>query len=548
MSRISVILIISSGLFFSCGNKVDTIIHSATIYTVDEENSVAQAMAIDNGIIIAVGTDDEILNQYTARGELDAKGLPIYPGFIDSHAHFLALGLLQNQLDLTNSKSFDEMIEMLKAYKEANPELQIIQGRGWDQNDWPLKELPTRHVLDSLFPDIPIILRRIDGHALLVNQKAIDKAGIDSATEVENGIIIKDDLNQPTGVLIDGAMNLVDAIIPKATEEDKIEALKKAEEICFSYGITTVSEAGLDKEDILLIKDLHDSKELEIKIYAMISNTEENLNYFLDQRGIIVTDKLNVRSVKVYADGALGSRGAALKENYSDDDHRGVFVTDVEALQQLAFRIAKSEIFQMNTHAIGDLAHFEVLKAYRNALFFAKDPRWRIEHAQIIDTNDVNLYDYRIIPSVQPTHATSDMYWAEQRIGPQRMEGAYAYKRLLERSGSIALGTDFPVEDVSPFKTFVAAVARQDMYGYPPQGFQKQDSLNREEALKGMTYWGAHANFEEERKGSIEVGKSADFIILDKDIMLVDWSAVLNTRVVATFLDGKIVFSNRFSD
>ena len=548
MSRISVILIISSGLFFSCGNKVDTIIHSATIYTVDEENSVAQAMAIDNGIIIAVGTDDEILNQYTARGELDAKGLPIYPGFIDSHAHFLALGLLQNQLDLTNSKSFDEMIEMLKAYKEANPELQIIQGRGWDQNDWPLKELPTRHVLDSLFPDIPIILRRIDGHALLVNQKAIDKAGIDSATEVENGIIIKDDLNQPTGVLIDGAMNLVDAIIPKATEEDKIEALKKAEEICFSYGITTVSEAGLDKEDILLIKDLHDSKELEIKIYAMISNTEENLNYFLDQRGIIVTDKLNVRSVKVYADGALGSRGAALKENYSDDDHRGDFVTDVEALQQLAFRIAKSEIFQMNTHAIGDLAHFEVLKAYRNALFFAKDPRWRIEHAQIIDTNDVNLYDYRIIPSVQPTHATSDMYWAEQRIGPQRMEGAYAYKRLLERSGSIALGTDFPVEDVSPFKTFVAAVARQDMYGYPPQGFQKQDSLNREEALKGMTYWGAHANFEEERKGSIEVGKSADFIILDKDIMLVDWSAVLNTRVVATFLDGKIVFSNRFSD
>ncbi len=545
---ISVVLILFCGLFFSCSKTVDTIIHGATIYTVDRENSIAEAMAIDKGIIIAVGSDDEILNQYSARGKLDAKGLPIYPGFIDSHAHFLTLGLLQNELDLSNSKSFDEIVEMLKAYKEANPELQVIQGRGWDQNDWTLKELPSKHALDSLFPDIPIILRRIDGHALLVNQNAIDQAGIDSTSEVENGIIIKDDLNQPTGVLIDGAMNLVDSIIPQPTEKDKIEAFKKAEEICFSYGITTVSEAGLDKEDILLIKDLHDSEELKIKIYAMISNTEENLNYFLDQRGIIVTDKLNVRSIKVYADGALGSRGAALKENYSDDHHRGVFVTDVEALQQLAFRIAKSEIFQMNTHVIGDLAHFEVLKAYRNALFFAKDPRWRIEHAQIIDTNDINLYDYRIIPSVQPTHATSDMYWAEQRIGPQRMVGAYAYKRLLERSGSIALGTDFPVEDVSPFKTFAAAVARQDIDGYPPQGFQKEDSLNREEALKGITYWGAHANFEEERKGSIEVGKSADFTILDKDIMTVDWSSVFNTRVVATFLDGEIVFSNRFSN
>lgn len=549
LSRLSIFPIIFSGLFLlSCSNSVDVIIRGATIYTADEENSIAQAIAVDDGIIVGVGTDDEILNEFTARGVLDAKGLPIYPGFIDSHAHFLDLGLLQNQIDLTNTGSFDEIIELLRAYKEANPKLQIIQGRGWDQNDWAIKELPTKNALDSLFPDIPVILRRIDGHGILVNQYVLDKAAVDSSSQVENGIIIKDELDQPTGVLIDGAMNLVDVIIPKPTEKEKIEALKKAEEICFSYGITTVSEAGLDKDDILLIQELHDSRELKIKIYAMISNTEENLNYFLDERGVIHTDKLNVRSVKVYADGALGSRGAALKENYSDDDHRGVFVTDVEALQQLAFRIAKTEIFQMNTHAIGDRAHHEVLRTYRNALFFAKDPRWRIEHAQIIDTNDINLYDYRIIPSVQPTHATSDMYWAEQRIGPQRMVGAYPFRRLLERSGSIALGTDFPVEDVSPFKTFVAAVARQDINGYPSEGFLKQDSLNRQEALKGMTYWGAHANFEEDKKGSIEIGKSADFTILDKDIMVADWPAVFGTRVVATFLDGEIVFSNRFSD
>ncbi|MCY4160759.1 MAG: amidohydrolase [Flavobacteriaceae bacterium] len=548
LNRLSFFCMILSGFCLSCSNSVDTIIHGATIYTVDENNKIAQAMAIDDGVIVAVGTDDEILNEYHARGVLDAKGLPIYPGFIDSHAHFLALGLLQNQIDLTNTKSFDEIIGMLQAYKEANPEIQIIQGRGWDQNDWSVKKLPTKKILDSLFPEIPIILRRIDGHAILVNQYVMNQAEVDLSSPIENGIIIKDEKAQPTGVLIDGAMNLVDAIIPQPTKKEKIEALKRAEEICFSHGITTVSEAGLDKEDIFLIKDLHDSKELKIKIYAMISNTEENLHYFLDQRGIISTDKLNVRSVKVYADGALGSRGAALKENYSDADHRGVFLTEIEDLQQLAFRIAQKETFQMNTHAIGDLANYEVLRAYRNALFFSKDPRWRIEHAQIMDTNDINLYDYRIIPSVQPTHATSDMNWVEERIGPQRMVGAYPYKRLLERSGSIALGTDFPVEDVSPLKTFAAAVARQDMNGYPRKGFLKRDSLSRQEALKGMTYWGAHANFEEDKKGSIEVGKSADFTILDKDIMLIDWPSVLSTRVVATFLDGDIVFSNRFSN
>jgi len=536
-------------LFSSCDNtRADVIVHGAKIYTVNSGNSIEQAMAINDGVIVGIGSDEEIFEKFSGQAvqKLNVQGLPIYPGFIDSHAHFLALGLLQNEIDLSGTTSYQEILQILEVYRDANPKVRYIKGRGWDENDWEEIKLPSKESLDSIFDDIPIILRRIDGHSILVNQVVLDRSGITSETAVEGGIIIKDDSGEPTGVLVDGAMRLVDGILPPPSKEEKIEALKKAEEICFSYGLTTVSDAGLDKEDILLIDELHKSGDLKIKVYAMVSNTPENLNYFLDERGPILTDRLSVRSIKVYADGALGSKGAALKENYSDADHKGLFVTNLDSLRKLAFRIAQNGAFQMNTHAIGDLAHQEVLKAYRNALFFSKDPRWRIEHAQIIDTTDLELYDYRIIPSVQPTHATSDMYWAEDRLGPDRMVGAYPFRRLLERSKSIALGTDFPVEEVSPFNTFMAAVARQDINGYPPEGFQIQDSLSREQALRGMTYWGAYANFEEDQKGSIEVGKAADFTILDNDIMNSNWVKVINSRVVATFINGDLVFTNRF--
>jgi predicted amidohydrolase YtcJ len=278
----------------------------------------------------------------------------------------------------------------------------------------------------------------------------------------------------------------------------------------------------------------------------MISNSQDNVDYFLKE-GPYKTDKLNVRSFKVYADGALGSRGAALKDSYSDlDNHTGAFITSKDSLEALAYKLAASP-FQMNTHAIGDAANQVVLEAYNKALVFSDDPRWRVEHAQIIDTNDIKLFNRKILPSVQPTHATSDMYWAEDRLGEDRLYGAYANKALLEQSGRIALGTDFPVEDVNPFKTFYAAVVRKDSEAFPEEGYLPENKLSEIEALKGMTIWGAYANFEDKEKGSIEAGKVADFIILDRDIIKVSEKRILKTRVVATLVDGKIVYSNRIN-
>jgi predicted amidohydrolase YtcJ len=283
-----------------------------------------------------------------------------------------------------------------------------------------------------------------------------------------------------------------------------------------------------------------------MRVYAMIANSVEDMDYFL-KNGPYKTDKLNVRSFKIYADGALGSRGAALKESYSDlDNHVGAFITSKDSLENLAYKLAASP-FQMNTHAIGDAANKVVLEAYQKALVFSEDPRWRVEHAQIIDTADLKLFNRKIIPSVQPTHATSDMYWAEDRLGEDRLLGAYANKTLLERSGRIALGTDFPVEEVNPFKTFYAAIARKDSNEFPEEGYLPENKLTPSEALKGMTIWGAYANFEDKEKGSIEVGKVADFIILDRDIMRVSEKRILKSRIVATFLDGNIVYSNRFN-
>jgi predicted amidohydrolase YtcJ len=484
------------------------------------------------------------LEQYTAKKVLDLQELPVYPGFIDSHCHFLSLGLSLNKVDLVGTKSFEDVLDRVKRYA-TNKELNAITGRGWDQNDWKIKRLPNKEQLDLLFPDIPVALRRIDGHAMLVNQKALDLAGITLDTEVTGGQIVKEN-GKLTGVLIDAPMQMVTNILPKPSVEDKIKSLQDAEEISFANGLTTVSVAGLDREDIFLIDSLHKTGALTIRVYAMISNSQDNVDYFLKE-GPYKTDKLNVRSFKVYADGSLGSRGAALKDSYSDlENHTGAFITSKDSLEALAYKLAASP-FQMNTHAIGDAANQVVLEAYNKALVFSDDPRWRVEHAQIIDTNDIKLFNRKILPSVQPTHATSDMYWAEDRLGEDRLYGAYANKALLEQSGRIALGTDFPVEDVNPFKTFYAAVVRKDSEAFPEEGYLPENKLSEIEALKGMTIWGAYANFEDKEKGSIEAGKVADFIILDRDIIKVSEKRILKTRVVATLVDGKIVYSNRIN-
>jgi predicted amidohydrolase YtcJ len=512
---------ILSLLVFSCApskEQVDLIVLNANVYTVDSSFSKSEAFAIKDGKFVFVGTNGEVEKGYEAKRVIDAQGKTIVPGLIDAHCHFYRLGQNQQAVDLVGTNSFSEVIERVQVFQLKNKN-EFIYGRGWDQNDWIVKEFPTKKEIDEMYPDTPIAIERIDGHAYLVNQKALDLAGITKETVAVGGEIVKID-GELTGVLVDGPMNLIDAIIPKPSKATMIAALKDAERISIENGLTTVNDAGLPREVIELIDSLQQTGDLKIRVYAMIANYPENLDYYL-KKGILKTDRLNVRSVKVYGDGALGSRGAVMKTPYSDKaNHYGAMVTPVDEIESLAYRIADTD-YQMNTHAIGDSANIVVLRAYKNALKGKENRRWKVEHAQILSIPDFEYFKDGIIPSVQPTHATSDMYWAEDRIGAARMPGAYAFKTLLEKAGIVALGTDFPVEQVSPFLTFYAAVARKDLEGYPDGGFQANEALSREEALKGMTIWAAYSNFEEDEKGSIEVGKMADFVILDKNIMTI---------------------------
>ena len=518
MKHFSLLLLIA---FVGCTPRkepVDLLLYNARVYTADADFSTVSAFAVSNGRIVEVGDSEQLQAKFEAGQLLDAGGRTVIPGLIDAHCHFYDLGLKQQQLDLTGSLSFQEVLNRVGEFRHRK-QMDFIFGKGWDQNDWELKEFPDKSELDSLYPDIPVVLERIDGHAYLVNQKVLDLAGIGTNTLAEGGEIIKIN-GEPSGILIDGPMDLVNAIIPKPTIDTRIQAFREAEKICLGYGLTTVNDAGLDPEIISLIDSLQQAGRINIRVYAMVSSRLENLEHFLEN-GPLKTDRLNVRSFKVYADGALGSRGAALKAPYSDQPgHFGAMVTPVDRIYNLAERIAESG-FQMNTHAIGDSANAVVLRAYRKVLGTRPDQRWKIEHAQVVSPADAALFDNGIIPSVQPTHATSDMYWAGERLGQAREGHAYAYKTLLKSAGRIALGTDFPVEEVNPFLTFYAAVARQDIKGYPDGGYRPEEALSREEALKGMTIWAAWSNFEENEKGSIEEGKWADFVILSNDLMQV---------------------------
>ncbi|MCA0932568.1 amidohydrolase [Lutimonas saemankumensis] len=518
--------------------KADLLVTNAKIYTVDEKVTSAEAFAVRNGNFIAVGSNKEILDQFESEKILDLPGKTILPGLIDGHCHFYNLGISMQNVDLVGTNSYEEILQRLTTYANGK-DLNFIIGRGWDQNDWKVKTYPTKKELDILFPKIPVALSRIDGHAMLVNQAALDLAEIDGMTIVQGGEIIKEN-GQITGVLIDNAMSLVRNALPEPSVSEKIQALKDADKYCLALGLTTVADAGLSRDVIDLIDTLQQNGELKMKVYAMISVSEENLSHYL-KKGIYKTDRLNVRSFKIYADGALGSRGAVLKQPYSDrENHFGAMVTSLKDLDDIARTLAKSK-FQMNTHAIGDSANSYVLKTYAKELKSQTNRRWRIEHAQIVDPDD---WDYfrEIIPSVQPTHATSDMYWAKDRLGDERINYAYAYKNLLETNGRIVLGTDFPVEKVNPMLTFYAAVARKDLSGFPEEGFEIENKLNKEEALKGMTIWPAYANFEENEKGSIQTGKKADFVILDQDIMTIEIDEVPNIKINGTYINGEKVY------
>jgi predicted amidohydrolase YtcJ len=505
---------------------------------VDNDFKVANAIAIKDGLFYDIG-ENEIKNKYHSKETINLNGATVLPGLIDAHCHFYGLGLNQQVIDLVGTLSFDEVVSKIKLNSNINSK--VIKGSGWDQNDWDIKEFPKKSKLDMLYPNTPVVLERIDGHAYLVNQKALDLAKITVDTKSSDGTIVKKN-GKLTGILIDGPMDLIDNILPELSLNEKKQALLNAEKICFKNGLTTVDDAGLSKEIILLIDSIQKKKELKIRIYAMISNSKSNLDYFLP-KGPIKTPQLNVSSVKIYGDGALGSRGATLKTPYHDDPNNyGKLITNPSELKNLATRIAEAN-FQMNTHAIGDSTVKLLIDTYSKVLENKTDPRWRIEHSQIIDLEDMKGFNNKILPSVQPTHATSDMYWAEDRVGSTRIKGAYAYKTLLNKSKVIGLGTDFPVEKVNPFHTFYAAISRKDMNGYPENGFEIENALSREETLKGMTIWAAYLNFEENEKGSIEKGKLADFIVIDRDVMSVKIDETYKTKVLKTFVSGDLVYS-----
>lgn len=523
--------------------KADLIIYNAKIYTVNEKFDIAEAMAIKDGKILAVGKTEEIRKQFSGKEEVDAAGKAIYPGFIDAHAHFYRYGQGLQSADLRGTKSWDEILNRLTAFAKENPEGWII-GRGWDQNDWDIKQFPSKEKLDELFPNREVILTRIDGHAAVVNQKALNAAGITRAFALTGGEIVEVN-GKLTGLLIDNATELVASKIPVPSEKQSKEMFLDAQKNCFAVGLTTVVDCGLDFDIVDLIERMNKENSLKMRLYVMLSDAEKNYDYLI-KRGAIKTDYLNVRSFKVYGDGALGSRGACLLHPYSDMPGKsGFLLSDIKHFEKVAKKIYANN-FQMCTHAIGDSANRSILKIYNAVLGEKNDKRWRIEHAQIVAPEDFKLFGKSsVVPSVQPTHATSDMYWATDRLGTTRIKGAYAYKQLLNQNGWIPLGTDFPVEEINPMYTFFAATARKDAKDFPKDGFQMENALTAEEALRGMTIWAAKANFEEKEKGSLEVGKFADFVMMEHDIMQGNAQQILTNKVLKTYLNGEKVYEKK---
>ncbi|GAB3560141.1 amidohydrolase [Spirosoma fluminis] len=530
-------------LLSSCSfkKKADLLVTNAHIYTADSSFSTAEAFVVKDGKFLAVGSAKELAQQYDADSTADLNGQPVYPGFYDPHAHFLGLGQVLSQANLVGAESYDEVIERLKAFYQKNPQELWLTGRGWDQNDWPEKTFPTKEKLDAAFPNVPVALIRVDGHALLVNSKALRLAQITAGSKLSGGEIVLAN-GEPTGVLVDNAMQLIQRVLPRPDNADKARMLLAAQATCVKLGLTTVSDAGISPDEINLIDSLQKVGKLKIRDYAMVSLGEPNLNYFL-KRGPFQTDRLTVRSFKLYADGALGSRGACLRKPYSDRPETGGFLLLSPAELERVTKLLYASGFQANTHCIGDSANHLMLTLYGNLLKKQNDRRWRIEHAQVVSPEDVYKFGrYSIIPSVQPTHATSDMYWATDRLGSIRVKGAYAFNDLMKQNGLITFGSDFPVEAENPLFGFHAAVARQDAKNFPAGGYQMENAVDRKSALLAMTRWAAYANFEDQLRGSISPGRQADFVVLDRDIMTTPNAQLRQTQVKQTWIGGERVF------
>jgi predicted amidohydrolase YtcJ len=541
--KILVALLIILNLMNSCTpkNSADLIVTNAKVYLIDDRFSIAESFAVFDGKIAATGTTEEILKKYSSENIVDATGKYVYPGFNDAHCHFNGYANnLAQYADLRGTKSPDEVYERLTTHHEKFGGNWIL-GRSWDQNDWEVKEFPDKTKLDELFPNIPVYLVRVDGHAGWCNSKALEMAGISAATKVQGGeVVLKN--GQPTGVLVDNTMGLVAKLIPEISAEQQQKALLEAQANCFAAGLTSVTDCGLDKSTILLVQEMQNRSELKMRVNAMLNPTEVNFEYFV-KKGPVKTEKLVVNTIKLYADGALGSRGALLLKDYSDNPgNQGLQIETQEYYDEIC-KLAYDNNYIMATHAIGDSANRLVLNTYAKFLKNKNDRRWRIEHAQIVNQDDFSKFaDFSIVPSIQATHCTSDMSWAENRVGEERIKGAYAYQTLLGQNGWLPNGTDFPVENIEPLFTFYSSVFRTDQNGFPEGGWQVEEGLTREQTLRSMTIWAAKASFEENEKGSLEPGKYADFVILDTDLMTANPQQVLQTKIESTWIGGEKVF------
>lgn len=529
---------------FEQKEPVDTLITNAEIYTVNAAFDKAEAMAVRGDRIVDIGASAELTSRYLPHTVVDLKGKSLFPGFIDAHAHFTEFALAQNRVDLTGTQSYEEVLQRLQKHMEEHRPEALI-GFGWDQNDWPERVFPDKGKLDEHFPNIPVLLHRIDVHAALVNSEVLRRAGISASFKVEGGEVVLDDQGLPTGILIDSAKLPAEALeLDKADQKKFGELVEIAQEKCFAVGLTGVSDMGFRIDPTLVdwFDQLYASGQLKISNYMMpdVGNSEWRTLIFNPKNGEVVKP---IKALKVFMDGALGSYGARLLQPYSDNPESiGVALTEKNSLREYAL-IAYENNLQLCVHAIGDAANRDVLQVFAEVLSEGNNRRWRVEHAQVIHPDDFNLFGkYNILPSVQPTHATSDMNWVVNRLGKERLRSSYALKQLLDQNGWMPLGSDFPIESINPLLGFYAAVARRDLEGNPKEGFQMENALSREEALRGMTIWNAKAQFEEDLKGSLEIGKVADFVVLDRDIMRVPLPEIPKTKVLSTWIKGEEVY------
>ncbi len=530
----------------------DVVVINARVYTADDARPLADAFAVREGKIAFVGSSREARTLAGATTRVvDLGGRTVIPGMVDAHAHYSGLAQTLRTVDLVGVTSYEELIRRVAERAATLPKGSWVEGRGWDQNLWADGQWPTHEQLSAAVPDHPVYLVRVDGHAALVNSAAMRAASISAATtDPDGGLLLRGENNTPTGVLIDRAQRIASAVIPPVGREQTRKSLLEAQSAMHRWGLTGVHDAGAGRAMIDLYEDIAKAGELELRLYAMIGDDSAAIAHYFNvgPRSSLYNGRVWVRSIKLYSDGALGSRGAALLEPYSDDPtNSGLLLSPPAHIQDVAER-ALQRGFQVNSHSIGDRGNRVVLDAYQNALdkFPVADHRFRIEHAQIIHYSDIPRFaELGVIPSMQASHQTSDMYWAGKRLGPERLLGAYAWRSLLNTGVIIPNGSDFPVEYVNPLISFHAAIARQDANDYPVGGWYPDQRMTREEALKSMTLWPAYSAFQEQELGSLSVGKHADFVVLDQDIMRVAPELVLKTEVLSTWVGGKAVYERR---